>query len=363
MSNSEPAADSRLTRLGFTDPRAAAKMLGPDALRLFGPEGPADAGAEAVLATLSQVANPDLALGALGRLVDAAPKPAVLLAALRSSLGLRERLLGVLGASTVLGDHLVRHPTTWTVLADERISASRPSALGLREELLTAVGARTAEPLPWGVGMPRANGSSADNLDHLRTAYRSALLRLAARDVGGAIAVEDVAAELADLAAATLDAALAIAAAELPDDAEPCRFAVIGMGKCGGRELNYVSDVDVVFVAEALPGGDEGRALRTATILAEGLIRACSATTREGTIWPVDPALRPEGKAGPLVRTLASHEAYYQRWAKNWEFQALLKARPIAGDLSLGEQYVERHRAARVVGRHRGPTSSPTCRR
>ncbi|HVF19352.1 MAG TPA: bifunctional [glutamine synthetase] adenylyltransferase/[glutamine synthetase]-adenylyl-L-tyrosine phosphorylase [Mycobacteriales bacterium] len=334
-------ADARLTRLGFTDPTTAADLLGGEGLRLFGPQGPADAGAAVILATLSQVANPDLALGALARLVEVAAKPAVLLAALRSSQGLRQRLLGVMGASTVLGDHVVRHPQTWTVLADERISASRPSALGLREELLTAVGARATDALPWGSGLPRATGATAESLDALRTAYRSALLRLAARDVGGELAVEDVAAELADLAAATLDAALAIAAAGLPEDAEPCRLAVIGMGKCGGRELNYVSDVDVVFVGEALPGGDEGRALRTATLLAEGLIRACSTTTREGTIWPVDAALRPEGKSGPLVRTLASHEAYYRRWAKNWEFQALLKARPVAGDLSLGHRYIQ----------------------
>jgi len=333
-------ADARLTRLGFADPRTAADLLGPHGLRLYAEAGPADAGAAAVIAALAQAANPDLALGTLARLVDAAPKPAVLLAALRSSRGLRDRLIGVLGASTVLGDHLVRHPRTWAVLADERMSASRPSALGLREELLAAVGASEVEPLPWGAGLPRAALPAAAAYDALRTAYRSALLRLAARDVGGTLPVEDVAAELADLAAATLDAALAIAASELPDDVAPCRIAVIAMGKCGGRELNYVSDVDVVFVGEPLPGGDEAAALRTATRLAEGLIRACSTTTREGAIWPVDPGLRPEGRAGPLVRTLASHDAYYRRWAKNWEFQALLKARPVAGDLALGQQYV-----------------------
>ena len=76
------------------------------------------------------------------------------------------------------------------------------------------------------------------------------------------------------------------------------------------------------------------------TQLATSLMRACSASTAEGTLWPVDAALRPEGKAGPLVRTLASHRQYYERWAKTWEFQALLKARPVAGDLALGEAYL-----------------------
>src|SRR4029078_2306634 len=85
----------------------------------------------------------------------------------------------------------------------------------------------------------------------------------------------------------------------------------------GFLELNYVSDVDVVFVAE----GD----LEVATRLASEMVRVCG----QGA-WPVDAALRPEGKLGPLVRTLASHQAYYARWARTWEFQALLKARPIA---------------------------------
>ncbi|MFB9840287.1 bifunctional [glutamine synthetase] adenylyltransferase/[glutamine synthetase]-adenylyl-L-tyrosine phosphorylase, partial [Actinoallomurus acaciae] len=145
---------------------------------------------------------------------------------------------------------------------------------------------------------------------------------------------------LADLASAALEAGLAIARAELGELAGLCRLAVIGMGKCGGRELNYVSDVDVVFVAEPAPGQDEDAALRAATRLASGMMRACSASTPEGALWEVDAALRPEGRSGPLVRTMASHRAYYERWAKTWEFQALLKARPVAGDLELGEEYV-----------------------
>src|SRR5213079_1702510 len=121
----------------------------------------------------------------------------------------------------------------------------------------------------------------------------------------------------------------------------PVRLAVIALGKCGARELNYVSDVDVVFVAEPADGGDEKAALATATALAGALMRTCSAQTAEGTIWPVDANLRPEGRSGALVRTLSSHVAYYERWAQTWEFQALLKARPVAGDLELGQQYVD----------------------
>src|SRR6185437_4939411 len=144
--------------------------------------------------------------------------------------------------------------------------------------------------------------------------------------------VDETAAELADLAAAALEAALAIARSQLPPGSARARLAVIAMGKCGGRELNYASDVDVIFVAApgaAAGNGDETAALRTATQLAAGLVRVCSQSTAEGALFPVDPNLRPEGRDGPLVRTLASHRAYYDRWAKTWEFQALLKARPV----------------------------------
>ncbi|HKB31509.1 MAG TPA: bifunctional [glutamine synthetase] adenylyltransferase/[glutamine synthetase]-adenylyl-L-tyrosine phosphorylase, partial [Streptosporangiaceae bacterium] len=141
----------------------------------------------------------------------------------------------------------------------------------------------------------------------------------------------------------------------------PCRLAVIGMGKCGGRELNYVSDVDVIFVAapaigtedadgaagtdtastESTGGTDERGALAPATRLASAMMRVCAQSAPEPPLWQVDANLRPEGRSGPLVRTLASHRAYYERWAQTWEFQALLKARPIAGDLELGAEYVE----------------------
>ncbi|HET6815771.1 MAG TPA: bifunctional [glutamine synthetase] adenylyltransferase/[glutamine synthetase]-adenylyl-L-tyrosine phosphorylase [Mycobacteriales bacterium] len=300
----------RLARSGFADPAAA-----DAALRALGVEADGD-----VVAALAEAADPDAALAGLARLADSATDRPRLLARLRSDEGFRDRLLGVLGVSTALGEHLARHPEHWHLLTgngdegDADIAMSRPSRLGLRQTLSDAVG--------------DATGRQAR--DALRVAYRGCLLTLAARDVCGDVAVDEVAGELADLAEATLETALDIARREHPTDS---RLAVIGMGKCGGRELNYVSDVDVVFVAEPADAG--------ATTLAAAMMRICSEVTSEGTIWPVDAALRPEGKSGPLVRTLASHESYYRRWAKTWEFQALLKARPVAGDLALGRQYVD----------------------
>ena len=242
------------------------------------------------------------------------------------------RLLSVLGASQALADHLCRHPEQWRELADPFLGSTRPPAYAVRGALLEAVG---ADPE---ARHPTATVASAP--DALRVEYRRILTRLAARDLAHHLGVDDAAAELSDLAAGTLEAALAIARSRVPG-AETARLAVVALGKCGGHELNYVSDVDVLYVFEPADGADEGAAARVATQLASQLMQVCSEHTGEGTIWPVDANLRPEGKAGPLVRTLASHRAYYERWAKTWEFQALLKARPVAGDLELGQEFVE----------------------
>ncbi len=320
----------RLASLGFADASRAERLItGELALDVRG------ADAELVEA-LAAAADPDAALAGLARLAP----DAGLLAALRAEPCLRGRLTAVLGASAALADHLARHPADWRELGGPA-AASGPEPGELRAVMLASTGADPADPEP-SARPDRVPGRDAAG--GLRAAYRRALLRLAARDLTGAVSLDQAAAELADLAAAALEAALAIARSQLPPGAAPCRLAVIAMGKCGGRELNYASDVDVIFVGEPGDPGDPGpgdAALRAATQLAAGLIRVCSQAAPDGPLFPVDANLRPEGRDGPLVRTLASHRAYYERWAKTWEFQALLKARPVAGDTALGRAYAE----------------------
>ncbi|MGW6455939.1 bifunctional [glutamine synthetase] adenylyltransferase/[glutamine synthetase]-adenylyl-L-tyrosine phosphorylase [Streptomyces sp. NPDC055078] len=307
---------TRLLRHGFTDPGGAERLLDLPAMASVRTD-------PVLLDALGAVADPDLALRGLVRLVEAQPDTGTvdrreLLDTLVTAKPLRDRLLGVLGASEALGDHLARHPGDWRALATYEAADLHP---GVEE-------------------FERCLADAADPVA-LRVAYRRCLLSIAARDVCGTTEVAETAAELADLATATLRAALAIARTAAPDDAARCRLTVVALGKCGGHELNYVSDVDVVFVAEPAGDEEENAALQAATRLASHLMRICSETTVEGTIWPVDANLRPEGRNGPLVRTLSSHLAYYQRWAKTWEFQALLKARAVAGDLVLGEEYID----------------------
>ena len=302
-----------------------------------------------LLQALAGAADPDQALAALARMEP----DDELLRALTDDERLRIRLVSVLGASAALGDHLARHRRDWRLLAEETSFPAGSAEGDLAGGLLQAVGA-TSGP------QPVANRALAggDPATMLRLAYRRQLLQLAARDLTGELSLDQVMAGLADLTTATLAAALAVARAELPPGLPPARLAVIAMGKCGGRELNYASDVDVIFVgapaggdldsaageaataAEAAEDAQGAAALRAATSLASAMIRVCSRSTPEGALFPVDPNLRPEGRDGPLVRTVASHLAYYQRWAKTWEFQALLKARFAAGDEELAAQYV-----------------------
>ncbi len=314
---------TELARLGFADldvAEAGLSEVRADRVALF-----------------ALVADPDQALRLLRGLVESAPDAvAPLLADDTASL----RLLRVLGASSGLGDFLAHHPEQLSVLRGPLRGPAEAGAL--HDELLAAID---------GLG-----GEAGWNA--MRVAYRRELLVLAAWDLeqpDGIAAVDKVAASLADLAAAALDAALALArqASRFPtEQVEATRLAIIGMGKAGARELNYLSDVDVIFVAGAAEprGGDQppvtelsdDRAVEIATRLAMDTMRAIHELAVEPPLWEVDANLRPEGKDGALVRTLDSHLAYYERWAKSWEFQALLKARALAGDRELGEEYVAR---------------------
>ncbi|ROS73053.1 glutamate-ammonia-ligase adenylyltransferase [Cellulomonas sp. PhB143] len=326
-----------MTRLGFNDARRAESLLGDPALAPF-----VDGGEDQLVEALGWTPGPDLAVLQLVRLAEVVEgDEAALLARLLVPSDdvarvAQDRLLAVLGSSVALGDETIRHPSHLHVLADTG-RGTGVDARAVRAELLRAVG---ADP---DADVPVAAATGSEGTDAVRRAYRVVLLRIAATDLTSGEPLTQlpaVGAALADLAAAALEAALAVARAET-DGHEAARLSVIGMGKTGGRELNYVSDVDVIYVVEPAPGHEEGDAIAVGTRLATRLAGVCHGTSGEPALWPVDAALRPEGKQGPLVRTLASHVAYYERWAKTWEFQALLKARHVAGDRALGDAYRE----------------------
>lgn len=297
---------------GFLDPGRAAGLLAelPGELDVWMP-------------VLSRVADPDLAVLQALRLHEAAPSlfPGVL-----AEGGDRlHRLLAVLGGSTWWGDYLIADPARAEAIWVEPAEA--------RAELLGAVGADPLSSAP--LAAPGRTG------DDLRRAYRRVLLDLVADDLASpepTALMPEVGRRMAELADAALEAALALAKRDV-DPAGRARLAIIAMGKTGARELNYVSDVDVVYVVEPDEGVDERDAIELGARLAALAAQACSGAGAEQPLWTVDANLRPEGRNGALVRTLSSYKRYWDEWAQTWEFQALLKARRAAGDVELGDRF------------------------
>jgi len=319
-----------LARLGFEEPEAVVADL--EALGAWPTQ--AAAGSSRLLQELAACANPDLAVRALAAIVSASPDRAAAAEALRRRVGLRRRLIALVAASRSLGRWLAAHPEEVDRLGDGRaFAAARP-----RDELVGEALALVRSQRP------------GQGWDALRRFKRRELLRIAVRDLAGGTPVDTVGAELASLADACLEAGLELAAgtvgagltsgaAAAPGGGPPLRLAVLGMGKLGGSELNYVSDIDVVFCHEPTRGADPELAARLAAALGRELIAGLGAVNPEGPGYRVDVNLRPEGRNGSLSRTLPSYVAYWDRWAQPWEMQALIKARPVAGDQDLARRF------------------------
>ncbi|MGJ3192792.1 bifunctional [glutamine synthetase] adenylyltransferase/[glutamine synthetase]-adenylyl-L-tyrosine phosphorylase [Paenarthrobacter nitroguajacolicus] len=320
----------RLISAGFSDLEKGERFLAAPEL-----EG---VDQDALFAGLSMSASPDTALQSLVRLIEKNPGLKKLAATDQDT---SEPMYRLLGASEALGEFLMRRPEHLDVF-DVRVS---PEPVQASSEELRALLLRSVKAEP-GAQRPVAGITGLPAYAALRTAYRRGLTELAIKDLCAASPQDfmpAVGAELADLAGAAIEAALAVSRAEAAgqydaDEIADVGLAVIGMGKCGARELNYISDVDVIYVIES-GDLDDARASTIGTALASGISRAISSSAPEPGLWEVDANLRPEGKSGPLVRTLPSHLSYYARWAESWEFQALLKARTIAGDRELGQRY------------------------
>lgn len=296
------------SRSGFSDPSKSAELI--KTLK-------AEINHELLIEDLSKVADPDNALLLLVRIADQHDKN---LNKVLKDKDARLRLLLVLGSSNGLGEHLVNNPEDVQVFSE----ATAIDTACNREELISLF----------------TTASKVSRVSLVRE-YRKVLLGLASRDICHNWPLKDVASELADAADAILQSSLNVVLINNLDLAKQFKLAIIAMGKAGGQELNYVSDVDVIFTAEPTAGIDEQTALKSATKVVTEIMQYISVANDGGEIWEIDAALRPEGKAGPLVRTVEQHVSYYQRWASTWEFQALLKARFSAGDLDLGNKYLD----------------------
>jgi glutamate-ammonia-ligase adenylyltransferase len=301
---SEGALRERLRVLGFRDVDRASRTLSglvagtSRRSKLFRVLTPA------LLRFLATTPMPDEGLFAFLRLGESLEDRMDLLGALRDNPPGLEFLARVLGSGRLLGEVLKHVPEEVATIADPQGPEGFKDRGRLLREARASLGWREPER----------------RLDGLRRFKRRELLRIALVDLAG---TEDVGPALGDLADACISAAL-------EDPGFP--FAVIGMGKLGGRELGYPSDIDVMFVHE----GDQMEAEE----LAETLLKAIGEVTPKGQAFRIDAGLRPEGKSGPLARSLDSFLEYYRRWSSPWEHLALIKARPVAGDLDLADRLV-----------------------
>ncbi|MBW3093461.1 bifunctional [glutamine synthetase] adenylyltransferase/[glutamine synthetase]-adenylyl-L-tyrosine phosphorylase [Bifidobacterium sp. 82T10] len=295
-----------------------------------------------LLGALDKACDPDAALGNLVDIVNALQSQGRPLAEILPDEQAFGRLVAVLGVSDAMGKFMRFRMDLVEAAASDACNSHLFNHDQRRAHVLEAVGADPNEQ-----DAPEASLPLADATTALRRTYRKQLAAIIAQDTTAAdpIALQPrISEELSDLADAALEGALAIARHEI-DGSEHVRFTIIGMGKLGARELNYVSDVDLIYVVEPADHEIDRQTLtRIGTKMGTMLQRVCQSVimgVAEPTLWQIDGGLRPEGKDGPLVRTLESHRGYYEQWAENWEFQALLKARPVAGDKQLGQAYMD----------------------
>lgn len=292
-------------------------------------------------------ASPDMALNGFERLAGVIGQNGLL------SLLTNRRRLGqcmvLCGASPFLTNLIFWEPSFFTRLfINHELEQSRT-----RQELLE----RLLESIPASIDLPGL-------MKKLRIFKRFEILRIAARDLNGLAPLEEVTRELSDLAAVTLQAAYETChrllsqeygqpMKETLDGLRPTDMTILGMGKFGGRELNFSSDIDIIYFYETdkgeTTGVDDGRGGRKGMVslhaffnkLAELTTKAMNQVTEDGFVFRVDVGLRPEGKSGDMAVSLRSAEVYYESWGQSWERTAMLKARPVAGSRELGEQLLQ----------------------
>ena len=337
-----------LRAAGCAEPDRAARVLG----QIAG-EGDSRAAFAALLPRLVEalgaVPDPDMALNNMERYVGASLSRGFLFSLFHESPKVLHLLLTILGSSQFLSDLLIRHPQLLSWLLEPGL-LRRPRGRGALEEDLQA--------------MLRSQGTAARRWQAFRVFKARETLRIGVQDLLGNLDLSAVTEELTHLAEVVLDAALRLCWEDLvrrhgiPRHPEveagpmvPSRFAIIGMGKLGGGELNFSSDIDLLFVysAEGETGGIPGAGGQAVgripnaeffRKLGELLAKGVTEVTPEGHLFRVDMRLRPGGRAGGLVATLRAYEAYYEAYGQTWERQALIKARPVAGDPDLGRDFL-----------------------
>jgi [glutamine synthetase] adenylyltransferase / [glutamine synthetase]-adenylyl-L-tyrosine phosphorylase len=307
---SPEAAEEALASFGFTDAERTRAAVAELTRGLTRSSRMMQQLLPLVLDWLADSPDPDLGLLGLRKLAYGEQRALELAHAFRDSPEVARRLCSLLGTSGLLGEILVANPDLIPRLAD---------AARLQTQARSGLVSSAASTLAW-----------RDDLGERQRALRRwrhrHLLGIAARDVFDDADEATVGRDLTALAEVSVETALAQLDPRVP-------FAVVAVGRFAGGELSYASDLDVLFVHGA---DDHEEGLRVAS----GLVRFLAGATPAQRIYPIDATLRPEGRQGPLSRSLEGYAAYLDRWAQTWERQALTRARPVAGDAGLGSAFL-----------------------
>jgi glutamate-ammonia-ligase adenylyltransferase len=318
----DEAARRLIEPVGFADPRAAARSVRDLAL-VAGATAPLGQVWPSLLAALADAASPDRALINFARFIQAAPAPPRLLAELAADQRTTEMLVTLFAGSQFLTEILLRDGNHLARLADRAGLAQMKTAPQFEVEARQAIFSAAGND---------QEHDTAAAFDALRRFQRSEFLRIGVSDLCALLDLPSVTQQLSALAEGILHIALELTA--MRTAADPQGFVVLAMGKLGGAELNYSSDIDLLFLAD-----DAERAFGYQR-LGERLIGALTDATAEGFLYRVDMRLRPWGAVGPLISTVDGYLKYLKQHARLWEKQALLRARPVAGNAALGRAFL-----------------------
>ncbi len=291
---------------------------------------------EQFAAVAPTLADPDMAMNNLERFIASSRNPMAAAALFERDRDALPNLLQIFSTSQSLSDLLVADQEAYDLL---RMTEGQPVA---REALVDEL-----------VGEIRALGNDAEVLASLRRYKRRETLRIAYGDIVRNQPVDTVTRQISYLADAILEAALVFAQRQLQErygrplrpDGERSRFVVLGLGKLGGMELNYSSDIDLIFLYDEDGQTDARRVVSNQEYfarLSKELVRLLTETTELGSTYRVDLRLRPEGSGGTLALSFSSMLTYYDVKGRTWERQAFVKARPVAGDSDLGRDLLAR---------------------
>ena len=306
-----------LRSYGFGDPGATDRHL-QEIAEVVGDRELVAESTELLLTASGRSADPDAAVRRLASLTERIGSPAALFRWLQELPAGIELIATLMGDSPFLGQTLIRNPESlyWLAEGDRLQRVEGPDYFKTRARSAFHAGGRDA----------------VTSFDSLRRFKRREMLRIGAQDLLGQVRLEGIVEQISDLAEAIIDEAAAAAVlSQLPDSRG---FAVLAMGKLGGRELNYSSDVDLIFLHA--DNTDEELVRRAA----RQLVSSISEFTNEGSLYRVDLRLRPMGAGGDVSYSEAASSTYYENWADTSDRLALLKCRPLAGDLELARTWL-----------------------